>query len=236
MKEFELPHDHGNKRSAERLCRELSRSDGFDAAAELFRQMSDPVRVRIFWILSHREECVINISAMLGMSSPAVSHHLRQLKECGIIESRREGKEVYYRVNDGERGILLHDVVEKITEIACPLDERDGTREETVKKVHDHLLEHLDERITIAELSRSFHVNPTTLKQSFREYYGNSIAAHVNEHRMERAAELLSGSEMSIAEIASAVGFLSQSRFGEAFKEKYSTTPAEFRAKTRYNR
>lgn len=235
MKEFELPHDHGDKRSAERIFRELCRADGFDAAAELFRQMADPVRVRIFWILSHREECVINISAMLGMSSPAVSHHLRQLKDFGIIESRREGKEVYYRVTDGEKGILLHDVVEKITETACPLDERDSSREETVKKVHDHLLEHLDERITIAELSRSFHINPTTLKQSFREYYGDSIAAHVNEHRMERAAELLSAGEASIDEVASAVGFLSRSRFGEAFKEKYSITPAEYRTKTRKN-
>ena len=230
MKEFKLPHDHGDKRSAERLCRELSRAEGFDAAAELFRQMSDPVRVRIFWILSHREECVINISAMLGMSSPAVSHHLRQLKDCGIIESRRDGKEVYYRVADGEREILLHDVIERISEISCPMDRHDSSREETVKRVHDHLLEHLSERITIEELSKRFHINPTTLKKSFREYYGSSIAAHVNEHRMEHAAELLRGGELSVAEVAAAVGFLSRSRFGEAFKEKYGVSPAEFRA------
>lgn len=233
MKKFELPHDHGDKRSAERLCRELESAEGFDAAAELFRQMSDPVRVRIFWILSHREECVINISAMLGMSSPAVSHHLRHMKDSGIIESRRDGKEVYYRVADGERGILLHDVIERISEIACPLDRRDSSREETVKRVHDHLLEHLSERITIEELSKQFHINPTTLKQSFREYYGDSIAAHVNEHRMEHAAELLRSEELSVAEVASRVGFLSQSRFGEAFKEKYGTTPAEFRTAKR---
>jgi len=233
MKEFKLPHDHGDKRSAERLCRELGRMESFDSAAELFRQMSDPVRVRIFWLLSHREECVINISAMLGMSSPAVSHHLRQLKECGIIESRRDGKEVYYRVSDDERGMLLHNAVEKITEIACPLESSDNSREEIVKRVHDHLLEHIGERITIDELSKRFHINPTTLKQAFREYYGDSIAAHVGEHRMERAAELLQSGELSVAEVAAAVGFMSQSRFAEAFKARYGTTPAEFKIKNR---
>lgn len=235
MKKFELPHDHGDKRSAERLCRELERGERFDNAAELFRQMADPVRVKIFWLLSHREECVINISAMLGMSSPAVSHHLRQLKECGIIESRREGKEVYYRVSDSKKCMLLHDVVEKATEISCPLDSADNSREEIVKRVHDHLLEHLGERITIDELSKSFHINPTTLKQTFREYYGNSVGAHVSEHRMERAAELLREGEMSVSEVAAAVGFASQSRFAEAFKKKYGTAPSEFRTKDRKN-
>ena len=231
MKEFKLPHDHGDKRSAERLCRELERSESFEGAAELFGQMADPVRVKIFWLLSHREECVINISAMLGMSSPAVSHHLHKLKECGIIESRREGKEVYYRVSDGKKGMLLHDVVEKITEISCPLDATDNSREEIVKRVHDHLLEHLGERITIEELSKNFHINPTTLKKEFRKHYGSSIAAHINEHRMEHAAALLSEGERSVAEIAAAVGFASQSRFCEAFKMKYQLPPSEFKTK-----
>ena len=45
--------------------------------------------------ISGCEECVLNISAMLEMSSPAVSHHLRPLKNSGLIVSRREGKEVY---------------------------------------------------------------------------------------------------------------------------------------------
>ena len=47
-------------------------------------QLSDSSRVRIFWLLCHCEECVIDLSAMVGMSSPAVSHHLRQLRESGL--------------------------------------------------------------------------------------------------------------------------------------------------------
>ncbi|MBR6931950.1 MAG: helix-turn-helix transcriptional regulator, partial [Bacteroidales bacterium] len=47
--------------------------------------------IRIFWILCHYEECVVNIAAMMNMSSPATAHHLRLLKESGLIVSRKEG-------------------------------------------------------------------------------------------------------------------------------------------------
>ena len=82
--------------------------------------MDDSSRLRIFWLLCHCEECVINISAMVEMTSPAVSHHLRQLKDRGLIVSRREGKEVYYKAAETEQSVLLHQVIEKIMKISCP--------------------------------------------------------------------------------------------------------------------
>ena len=88
--------------------------------ADLFQQLSDPTRIRIFWLLCHYEECVINISAILEMSSPAVSHHLRPLKNSGLIVSRRDGKEVYYRAADTEECRLLHKMIEEVMEIKCP--------------------------------------------------------------------------------------------------------------------
>ena len=92
----------------------------FQTVADVFKQLSDSSRVRIFWLLCHCEECVINLSSIVGMSSPAVSHHLRQLKNSGLIVSRREGKEVYYRAADTEQAQLLHHMIEKMVEIACP--------------------------------------------------------------------------------------------------------------------
>ena len=88
--------------------------------AEVFKQLGDTTRIRIFWLLCHREECVLNISAMLHMSSPAVSHHLRPLKNSGLIVCRREGKEVYYRAADTPQGHLLHHMIEQVMEITCP--------------------------------------------------------------------------------------------------------------------
>ena len=120
MAEFQLPHDHGASSQAASLHQEVMQVAHFAAAAEVFKQLSDPTRVRIFWLLSHREECVINIAALLEMSSPAVSHHLRALKASGLIVSRREGKEVYYRAADTAQARLLHQMIERVMEIACP--------------------------------------------------------------------------------------------------------------------
>ena len=88
--------------------------------AELFKQLGDTSRIRIFWLLCHCEECVTNISAMVEMSSPAVSHHLRSLKNSGLIVSRREGKEVYYKASDTKECEILHEMIEKGIEIVCP--------------------------------------------------------------------------------------------------------------------
>ena len=53
-------------------------------------------------------------------SSPAVSHHLRVLRGCHLIVSRREGKEVYYRAADNPQAQLLHKTMEQVMAIACP--------------------------------------------------------------------------------------------------------------------
>jgi len=230
MDEFTLPHRHGEKNIGN-IKSELSKNARFSAAAEIFRQLSDPTRLQIFWLLCHQEECVINIAAMLDMSSPAVSHHLRSLHDSGLISGRREGKEVYYRVSETEECDLLHKTVEEVMEIVCPEKSVDYNRsaEEIIHCIHAYLLEHLAERITIEDLSKRFLMNPTSLKTVFRNVYGTSIAAHIKQHRMEQAANLLTETDMTIAQIALAVGYESQSRFSAAFRETYDVLPTVYR-------
>ena len=113
-----LPHDHGQYMEHE--LGHMPQVAQFQTVADIFKQMGDGSRVRIFWLLCHCEECVINLSSMVEMSSPAVSHHLKQLKSAGLILSRREGKEVYYRSADTAQARLLHHMIEDLVEIACP--------------------------------------------------------------------------------------------------------------------
>lgn len=237
MENFSLPHQHGEKRNIEKMHNELSNVQHFALVAEIFRQLGDPTRVRIFWLLSHREECVINIAAMMDMSSPAVSHHLKSLYDCGLLTSRREGKEVYYRAADTEESRLLHKAVEQVMEIACPEDTVDyhSTQAELMHSMHEYLMEHLSERITIEELSKKYLLNTTTLKKNFKDVYGTSIAVHMKQHRMERAAALLRDTGDGIAQIARAVGYESQSRFTTAFKETYGVLPTEYRRNASYD-
>lgn len=131
MEKFALPHQHGEGEEIEEIRELLNNVESFQTISEIFKQLGDPTRVRIFWLLCHYEECVLNISAMLEMSSPAVSHHLRQLRSSGLIVSRREGKEVYYKAADTPQSHLLHQMMEQVMEIACPQNQKESLSEES---------------------------------------------------------------------------------------------------------
>jgi DNA-binding transcriptional ArsR family regulator len=68
--------------------------------AELFRAFSDTSRVRILYALTIRELNVGALAQVVGISESAASHHLRSLRQIGLVVARRDGKEVYYRIED----------------------------------------------------------------------------------------------------------------------------------------
>ena len=98
-----------------------------------------------------------------------------------------------------------------------------------VREIHSQLLRHMERRSTIEELSKQYLINPTTLKSVFKAVYGASLAAHIKEHRMEQAAKMLRETDMSIAAIAQAVGYESQSKFTAAFKNRFAALPTAYR-------
>ena len=230
MEHTGLPHDHGEEQNHTAAMQELLRDGAhFQNIADIFRQLVDPNRIRIFWLLCHCEECVVNIAAMVDMSSPAVSHHLRVLKDSGLLSSRREGREVYYRASDAAQSRLLHEMIEQVMDVACPRWREEAEQVKIIREIHDDLAQHMDRRVTIEELAHRYLINPTTLKTVFKEVYGSSLAAHMKEHRMERAAALLRETDLSVAEIAGQVGYESQSKFTAAFKEQFGQLPKEYR-------
>lgn len=230
MEHTGLPHDHGEEQNHTAAMQELLRDGAhFQNIADIFRQLGDPNRIRIFWLLCHCEECVVNIAAMVDMSSPAVSHHLRVLKDSGLLSSRREGREVYYRASDAAQSRLLHEMIEQVMDVACPRWREEAEQVKIIREIHDYLARHMDRRVTIEELAHRYLINPTTLKTVFKEVYGSSLAAHMKEHRMERAAALLRETDLSVAEIAGQVGYESQSKFTAAFKEQFGQLPKEYR-------
>ena len=93
MPHYNLPHNHGQKMAS--VLEKMPAGEDFQSVAEIFSGLGDSSRLRILWLLCHCEECTYNIAAAFGMSNPAASHHLRILKNSGLITSRRSGKEVY---------------------------------------------------------------------------------------------------------------------------------------------
>lgn len=117
-KKASLPHVHFEGEID--LIKSMPDQETVATVAEAMKQLGDPSRLRIFWLLCHCEECVINIAAATGMTSPAVSHHLRLLKNSGLIVSNRKGKEMYYRTSGSPIAEKLHHTIEEVAMISCP--------------------------------------------------------------------------------------------------------------------
>ena len=86
---------------AVRLVKEHPLNDDLtEQVAEIFKALADPTRVRILHALSHAELCVGDLAAVLGMTESAVSHQLRLLRSLRVVRARREGKQVFYALDD----------------------------------------------------------------------------------------------------------------------------------------
>jgi ArsR family transcriptional regulator, lead/cadmium/zinc/bismuth-responsive transcriptional repressor len=68
--------------------------------ADLFKILGDSTRIKILCALFQAEMCVCDIAALLGMTQSAISHQLRVLKQGSLVKYRREGKIVYYSLDD----------------------------------------------------------------------------------------------------------------------------------------
>lgn len=84
--------------------------------ADFFKLFGDSTRLSILWALSESEMCVCDICALLKMKQPAVSHQLKNLKQSRIVKSRRDGKVVYYSLDDEHIRRLLDIGMEHILE------------------------------------------------------------------------------------------------------------------------
>lgn len=84
--------------------------------AELFRAFGDATRVRILSVILEQELNVSGLAEKVGVSESAVSHHMRGLRQLRLVKSRREGKEVFYRVDDPHIIALFLQGINHVTE------------------------------------------------------------------------------------------------------------------------
>jgi ArsR family transcriptional regulator, lead/cadmium/zinc/bismuth-responsive transcriptional repressor len=83
-----------------RLRAALVDADAVGELVETFRALGDPTRVRMIDALSHGELCVCDLATLLGLSESAVSHQLRLLRSLRLVRPRRDGRMVFYALDD----------------------------------------------------------------------------------------------------------------------------------------
>ena len=84
--------------------------------AELFKVFGDTTRIRILYVLFEAEMCVCDIAELLSMTQSAISHQLRILKQARLVRSRREGKTVFYSLDDDHVRTVIGQGMEHIEE------------------------------------------------------------------------------------------------------------------------
>lgn len=74
---------------------------GLSAAAVVLRALADPTRATILDLLAHEQLCVCHLQAALGAKQTLVSHHLKALRDAGLVDSEPVGRFIYYRLMPG---------------------------------------------------------------------------------------------------------------------------------------
>ncbi len=84
----------------EQTLNEMPAGEFFIELADFFKILSDPTRCKLIWSLQGREMCVCDLANVLSMTKSSISHQLHKMLDQGVVKCRREGKEVYYSLND----------------------------------------------------------------------------------------------------------------------------------------
>lgn len=159
----------------------------------------------------------------VARSSPAVEHIFSELYS--VPESIRKG---YFKVKILE--LLLFLSALDISQSVIEERKLSTSQVELAKSVGGYLSANMDRRITLSELSATFHISQTALKSCFRGVYGESVYSYIRTQKMQCAAEDLRHSAMSIMEIAGRYGYDNGSKFAKAFRDTVGMSPTEYRS------
>jgi ArsR family transcriptional regulator, lead/cadmium/zinc/bismuth-responsive transcriptional repressor len=105
-----------SNRSYEHLGASLLSSPSVAALAETFKVLGDTTRVRILDVLSRTELCVQDLAGVLGLTQSAVSHQLRLLRSSRLVRTRRDGRQIFYALDDDHIVGLFRQGLEHVQE------------------------------------------------------------------------------------------------------------------------
>jgi len=104
----------------ERVRQRLPEEEPIYEVSELFKVFGDSTRARIICALNIEEMCVCDLSALLGMTQSAISHQLRILKSSRLVKCRKQGRVVYYSLDDEHIGAIFATAFDHV------MEEREG--------------------------------------------------------------------------------------------------------------
>jgi len=97
--------------NASKDCRRRLPTDQVDLAVEVFRMLADATRVHLLWALIDQELAVSELAEQVGKPTPSVSQHLAKLRMARLVATRREGVQIFYRLENDHVAQLVTDAI-----------------------------------------------------------------------------------------------------------------------------
>ena len=107
---------HAHKETVDKVNSDMPDEELLYDLAELYKVFGDSTRIRILYVLFEAEMCVCDIAQVLSMTTSAISHQLKVLKQAHLVKYRREGKTVFYSLSDDHVRSILDQRLEHISE------------------------------------------------------------------------------------------------------------------------
>ena len=96
-----------NEAAVEKVKKKMPSEGEMESLAAFYKVLGDNTRCKIIFALLEGEMCVCDLSALLSMTKSAVSHQLSKMRECKVVNCRREGKEIYYSLDDAHVSVIF---------------------------------------------------------------------------------------------------------------------------------
>ena len=111
-----FPYEVQNKNRVFHAVKSLPETEAIDELADFFKIMGDSTRLRLLFSLESGELCASDLANIANMSRSAVSHQLKSLRQAKLVKSRKDGKTVYYSLDDEHVHSILKVAMEHVQE------------------------------------------------------------------------------------------------------------------------
>lgn len=137
-------------------------------------------------------------------------------------------------IQQGYMKVRILELLLMLTKMELDTNKADYTyysksQRDRIRQIHDFVAEHISEHYTIEELAKRFEMSPTAMKNCFKGIYGVPIYAYFRTYRLQIAERLLREGELTVAEIASKIGYANPNKFTSAFHAEYGMPPTVYR-------
>lgn len=157
----------------------------------------------------------------VNVTPPKLQHLFTEIYDAKGVEQIG-----YFRIKAME---LLYHIDQLTQNNGCDFKYFDKGQIQATKQIREYLVSHLNNKTSLEQLAKNFHINLSVFHTVFAQIYGDTPYAHIKKYKMNLAAQLLLENKKRIVDIAMELGYSNPSKFAKAFQSVYGVLPKEYR-------